>query len=546
MSSRKARPQHNDPHLNRMPYEQGPRQGRFGRVENWREAEKRQAEQIRKRRQEHSHKSRQTQAKAVSSQPANASLNDQRAARVHPEDTSAGTATQQQRKKPIEANPWQQGRFGRVENWRDEEAKRAQLQAEAEAAARVRAERAMQAREAAKAQKSAQASSGAAQQGQRRVAAQTNPPRQAAGVQSQVARAQVQHAQRQNQTAQRQHVEGVDSAKKAAYPVGQHSRLPQQGPASAAGAGEAKDYSRSKYVSKLHDKPVDTFSGAQSASSKFDRRPQVSSPSSRQKSLSGDLKMIPMKLVGALAVVIVFAVIVGFFTVGKGGEGFFGADGTASAQNTVSLPTPIMSESSGVTMHSAVAMEDLTEILIHNASYAYANEITTQLTEATNTDIIAAHGTGRDPSTQPTGDNWMTGEFIRCFRSGNAGPTMSAIDCGGPVGATVYAPVTGKVVLVKEYLLYDQIDDYRVHIQPTGRPDLDVVLIHLTDVTVKPGDEVTAGVTPIAKIRDIYQYLDDSLQLKQYTAESDNGNHTHIQVNNANHPEYTALNELKS
>lgn len=45
-------------------------------------------------------------------------------------------------------------------------------------------------------------------------------------------------------------------------------------------------------------------------------------------------------------------------------------------------------------MHSAVAMEDLTEILIHNASYAYANEITTQLTEATNTEIIAAHGTG--------------------------------------------------------------------------------------------------------------------------------------------------------
>ena len=51
--------------------------------------------------------------------------------------------------------------------------------------------------------------------------------------------------------------------------------------------------------------------------------------------------------------------------------------------------------------------------------------------------------------------------------------------------------------------------------------------------------------TPMAKIRDVFQYLGDSMQLKNYTAEGDNGNHTHIQVNNANHPEYTALDELK-
>ena len=75
--------------------------------------------------------------------------------------------------------------------------------------------------------------------------------------------------------------------------------------------------------------------------------------------------------------------------------------------------------------------------------------------------------------------------------------------------------------------------------------DLDVVLIHLTDVTVKPGEHVIAGVTPMAKIRDIFQYLDESLQLKNYTAVNDNGNHTHIQVNNANHPEYHGLDDLK-
>lgn len=216
-----------------------------------------------------------------------------------------------------------------------------------------------------------------------------------------------------------------------------------------------------------------------------------------------------------------------------------------TAAVTPSLPTPIMAQSAGLTLHSAVPMEYLTEVLIHNASYAYASEITTKLAEATNTEIIAAHGTGRVASEQPTGNEWMTGEFIRCYRSGNAGPTMSAIDCGGPVGTTVYAPVSGTVVLVKEYMLYEQIEDYRIHIQPDGRPDLDVVLIHLTDVTVKPGDKVIAGQTPIARIRDVEKFLEDSMQLKQYTSADDRGNHTHIQVNNANHPEYHGLDDLK-
>lgn len=286
--------------------------------------------------------------------------------------------------------------------------------------------------------------------------------------------------------------------------------------------------------------------GLSSSSGMYDRRPSIDKPSNHAKSLLGNIPKIPLKLIGAIAAVFVIVVAIAIINPLGNQEGQPDASQMeATSVVTPSLPTPIMSESSGVTMHSAVAMEDLTEILIHNASYAYANEITTQLTEATNTDILAAHGTGRVASEQPTGDAWMTGEFIRCFREGNAGPVMSAIDCGGPVGATVYAPVTGEVVLVKQYKLYGEIDDYQVHIQPPGRPDLDVVLIHLTDVTVQAGDQVTAGVTPIAKIRDIFQYLDESLQLKNYTAEDDNGNHTHIQVNNAYHPEYHGLDDLK-
>lgn len=209
------------------------------------------------------------------------------------------------------------------------------------------------------------------------------------------------------------------------------------------------------------------------------------------------------------------------------------------------LPTPIMAQSMGVKLHSAIAMNDLTEILIHNASYSYAEPITTKLKECTNVEVQKKHGTGRNASAQPTGNKWMTGEFIRTYRAGNGGPRMSAIDCGAKEGTQVYSPVSGKVLLVKKYKLYDRYDDYQVHIQPTGHPNLDVVLIHLTDVTAKAGDEVTAGVTPLAKVRDVYALIGESMQLKSYTAVGDNGNHTHIQVNNVEAKNYHGLDDLK-
>lgn len=215
------------------------------------------------------------------------------------------------------------------------------------------------------------------------------------------------------------------------------------------------------------------------------------------------------------------------------------------AQKTVEdyLPTPYIASCDGVMLHSAVRADQLTEVLIHNASYSYALPLETELVEATNTDVIAQYGTGRDANAQPTGDAWLTGEFIRCFRSTNEGPKLSAIDCGGPVGATVYAPVSGTVVKVQEYSLYnnESYPDIQIHIQPQGRPDLDVVLIHLTDASCAVGDVVEGGVTPIAAVRDVYAYIGDQMQLKDYTAVGDNGNHTHIQVNNANSKDYHGL-----
>ena len=255
----------------------------------------------------------------------------------------------------------------------------------------------------------------------------------------------------------------------------------------------------------------------------------------------------------AIALVAAAVLVAGPFNAGEGGSdasdtrGVFASISTSGdeEEGTASLPTPIMAESEGLELHCAVAVEDLTEILIHNASYSYACAITTELSEATNTEVMENHGTGRVASEQPTGDEWLTGEFIRCYRSGNAGPKMSAIDCGAEAGSTVYAPVSGTVVLVKEYQLYDAYEDYQIHIQPEGREDLDVVLIHVENVCVEAGDTVEAGVTEIAEVRDVYAYIGGSMQLKDYTAEDDDGNHTHIQVNDATDESYTGLDDLK-
>lgn len=609
-------------------------QGRFGRQEDWREAERKQAarkltlrEQVELEAAEMERERRETAEQRRRRQMAQQQAAEERMRRQQEEE--------RRRNRPLEPETNVQGRFGRqsprpnperLERTRPAQQARQQYdyqrparsaRAQASSYEQARAQRSLrQTPTQADAQRQApqriqrQAAQEQPQQQQqqhmrqqrsvrREQAAQGHDERQPR-TQSQASRAQdpqeapdVQvvpaahggrHMPRVQQTEETQHASAYAQARQAQQAheaqwgvdqgLGQHSKdqldpfepqvsqeaepqdqpwAQQQGRQSAYrpsfGDPEATSrYARESYGSGRKKGSFTVNPAGHSGKSMFDRRPNVDRTPSSNGSSSSKLPNISPKIIAVIAAVFVIVILVCLFnSCGQQGDADAGQTQgtTASVAKQASLPTPIMSESSGITMHSAVAMEDLTEVLIHNASYAYANEITTQLKEAKNTDIIAAHGTGRVASEQPTGDKWMTGEFIRCFREGNAGPVMSAIDCGGPVGATVYAPVTGEVILVKQYKLYNEIDDYRIHIRPEGRPDLDVVLIHLTDVTVKAGDKVTAGVTPMAKIRDVFQYLGDSMQLKNYTAEGDNGNHTHIQVNNANHPEYTALDELK-
>ena len=77
------------------------------------------------------------------------------------------------------------------------------------------------------------------------------------------------------------------------------------------------------------------------------------------------------------------------------------------------------------------------------------------------------------------------------------GPT-SAMDIAVPAGDDVHAPVTGTVRMAAPYTLYGKYPDVHLEIEPDGRPDLRVVVIHVDEVRVQPGDRVVAGETPIA------------------------------------------------
>jgi hypothetical protein len=56
----------------------------------------------------------------------------------------------------------------------------------------------------------------------------------------------------------------------------------------------------------------------------------------------------------------------------------------------------------------------------------------------------------------------------------------------------VRSPVDGTVIQVKPYRLYCRYEDVQVRIRPTGQTRISVLLIHLGNVPVHPGEPVFA------------------------------------------------------
>lgn len=199
-------------------------------------------------------------------------------------------------------------------------------------------------------------------------------------------------------------------------------------------------------------------------------------------------------------------------------------------------PTPIFASYRSLQIHLPVAVESLTEVGFHQASYKWALPIETPLPDA---DMTAAKGkgTGRDLTAQAPGpDAVLTGSVLRMWRS-RPGKPNTAVDVGAPPGTTILAPIEGTVVRVREYELYGKYPDWEIHIRPNGMPEIDCVLIHIENPTVVAGDRVVAGVTPLGHVRKLSDKM--NLQLGDYMTGA--GDHTHIQLNNATDPTYKGL-----
>jgi murein DD-endopeptidase MepM/ murein hydrolase activator NlpD len=210
---------------------------------------------------------------------------------------------------------------------------------------------------------------------------------------------------------------------------------------------------------------------------------------------------------------------------------------TASAAAASTATTPIFAHYKTLNLHLPVPMMRLTEIGFHQASYAWALPMKTSLKDANLSVVGKTKTTNRNRAAQPSGPNaFMTGSVIRMWRN-RPGKPNTAADVGAFAGTTVLSPVSGTVVRIKSYKLYGRYPDYEMHIIPDGTSGLDVVMIHLTDLSCSPGDHVIGGVTPVAKIRKFSDKFHD--QLADYTQSP--GDHVHIQVNDSNYHGYRGL-----
>ena len=191
--------------------------------------------------------------------------------------------------------------------------------------------------------------------------------------------------------------------------------------------------------------------------------------------------------------------------------------------------TPLIASCGTLDLRSPIKPKDLTGVLFHQASNAWAMTLTTQLPEADYEKTAAKHAI-RVNNKQDSGD-WLDADALHLWRTQDVTPMDTSIDVGAPAGTTVISPVTGTVILVRDYMLYNQVPDIEIHIQPDGYDNWDCVLIHTTDPLVKEADRVEAGVTEISHVRDIEKDLTD-VQLGFFTPDGVGGNHTHVQMNN--------------
>ena len=111
---------------------------------------------------------------------------------------------------------------------------------------------------------------------------------------------------------------------------------------------------------------------------------------------------------------------------------------------------------------------------------------------------------------------------------GRGSSNFSAADCSMPPRTVVLAPTSGVVTAVKRYKLEGRINDLRLEIRPDGASRARVCVLHIQNVSVRVGDRVVGGVTPIASVRHLKlrSTIDRFVPRKPV-------DHVHIQINDS-------------
>lgn len=144
-------------------------------------------------------------------------------------------------------------------------------------------------------------------------------------------------------------------------------------------------------------------------------------------------------------------------------------------------------------------------------------------------------GSGHDRFTAP--DDTRGPGYVVLASEGRPRAPTSAADVVVPDGATVTAPVDGRITRVREYAMEGGVRDYRVVIEAADQPSLQVVLVHLQEPSVAAGDVVRAGETPIgtARLLPFSRAVDAHLD--------ERSPHVHLEVRPAGEPEPADPNE---